>query len=80
MNKPEREEIIRTLLASLEEEDIGISLIDTYSANAEELAFFKEYDRERVLKILNKLSEDSKRHKEILKKLIEGLGEERHEN
>ena len=63
-------EIIDLLLAEIEEEDIGISLFSTFYQNEEELRFFKEEDRDRVLKILKKMSDDSKRHKQILEKII----------
>ena len=73
-------EIIDRLLGEIEEEDIGISLFTTFFQNEEELRFFKEGDRGRVLKILEKLSEDSKRHKGILGKIIGELGKKIHEN
>lgn len=76
-----REEIIRKLLAEIEEEDIGISLLTTFYQNKDELDFFRDFDRERVQKILRALSEDSKRHKELLEKAVAELaGRNNHEN
>ena len=80
MKKEETKEIIEKLLQEIEEEDIGISLFTTFFQNEEELRFFKENDREQVLKILQKLSEDSKQHKGILEKIISELGKKIHEN
>ncbi len=81
MNKKKREEIIRKLLAEIEEEDIGISLLTTFYQNKDELAFFRDFDRERVQKILQVLSDDSKRHKELLEKAVTELaGRNNHEN
>ena len=80
MKKEEIKEIIERLLQEIEEEDIGISLFTTFFQNEDELRFFKESDREQVLKILRKLSEDSKQHKGILEKIIAELGKKIHEN
>lgn len=75
MQRIRLKEIIDRLLHEIEEEDIGISLFTTCYQNLDELKFFKDEDREQVCKILKKVSEDSKRHKEILEKLIAHLGE-----
>ena len=80
MIKKERvREIINQLLHEIEEEDIGISLFSTWYQVAEELSFFKEEDRERVVKILTRLADDSKRHKKHLDKIISELGKHSHE-
>lgn len=74
MTKEEVEAVIEQLLTEIEEEDIGISLYSTFYQNRKDLRFFKEDDRDRVLKILKKLSDDSLRHKELLEKIILTLG------
>ena len=74
MKKEEIKELIEKLLTEIEEEDIGISLFSTFYQNHEELKFFKDGDRDRILQILKKLSDDSKRHKGILEKIITHLG------
>ena len=56
-------EMIERLLHDIEEEDVGISLFTTFYQDQADLHFFKKEDREQVLKILKKLSEDSKKHK-----------------
>ncbi len=79
MEKEEIKEIMDKLFREIEEEDIGISLFTTFYQNQDDLHFFKAEDRERVLKILKKLSDDSKRHKELLEKIISSLGEKLYE-
>ncbi len=78
MTKGEIKEIMKKLLKEIEEEDIGISLFSTFCESQEELAFFKEEDREWVVRILKRLSEDSKRHKAMLESLIDSLGGKLH--
>ncbi len=73
MKKEQLKAIIGKLLTDIEEEDIGISLFSTFYQNQEELCFFAEQDREQVIKILKKLSDDSKRHKTIVMKVIQHL-------
>ncbi|MBI3317082.1 MAG: hypothetical protein HYZ85_03655 [Candidatus Omnitrophica bacterium] len=75
MEKSEITAIIEKLLEEIEEEDIGISLLTTHFQNQEELDFFQKEDKERVIHILEKLAEDSKRHKNILEKIISHLGD-----
>lgn len=79
MKKDEFRGIIEKLLSAIEEEDIGISLFSTFYQNEEELRFFREEDRPRVLKILKKLSDDSKHHKGILTRVIGHLERKSHE-
>ena len=80
MKKGQCRALIQQLLREIEEEDIGISLFSTFYQNKDEMHFFKEDDQERVLKILHKLSEDSKQHKGFLEKIILLLGKRIHEN
>lgn len=79
MKKKQLKAIIGKLLTDIEEEDIGISLFSTFYQNQEELHFFKEQDREQVLKILKNLSDDSKHHKMILMKVIQHLEQKYYE-
>lgn len=78
MKKGEIKETIKRLLQEIEEEDIGISLFSTFYQNEEDLKFFKGEDRQRVLRILKKLSEDSQRHKTILGHVIRNLEKKSH--
>lgn len=75
MRKDKVKEIIERLLHEIEEEDIGISLFTICYQNEDELKFFKNEDEEKVCKILKRVSEDSRRHKEILERIITHLGE-----
>lgn len=75
LTNEEIKEIILKLLSEIEEEDIGISLLTTHYRDSAELAFFSEPDRGRVMEILHRLSEDSKRHKELLAEVINRLTE-----
>lgn len=70
MEKNEIEEVILRLVDEIDEEDVGISLFTTFYQNEDELSFFNTIHRERVLKILKTVSEDSLRHKEIIKTII----------
>jgi hypothetical protein len=74
-SKQKIQNLIESLLAEIEEEDIGISLFTTFYQNEEELNFFTVPDRERVSKILKQLSDDSSRHKVMLATVITRLGE-----
>ena len=74
LTKAEVKALIDKLLGEIEEEDVGISLFSTFYQDEQELAFFAPADRERVLKILKKLLEDSKRHKGMLEQIIAELG------
>lgn len=80
VKKEEVKQIIEKLLAEIEEEDIGISLFSTCYQDAEDLRFFKDPDRERLLAILKKISDDSRRHKNILERIVTLLGKKICEN
>jgi hypothetical protein len=70
MDKKDIKEFILKLVNEIEEEDIGISLFTTFYRNEDELSFFNSVHRERVLKIFKAVSEDSIRHKKIIKTII----------
>ena len=70
MKKEQLRAMTEELIREIEEEDIGISLYSTFYQTEDELQFFKKEDREIVLKTLKRLAEDSKRHKEILRRVI----------
>jgi len=78
--KPEQiRELINSVLQDAEEEEIGISLLSRHYQNQSELAFFNEIDRKAVFQILEKLSKDSQRHKQMLDELVDYLGEKLNE-
>lgn len=67
--------LIKVLLSEVEEEDVGIGLFSIFAASAEDLSFFRQDDKERVLDILKILSDDSRRHKEMLDRIVNALGD-----
>ena len=67
--------LIEKLLSEVEEEDIGISLLSRQYQNQSEMSFFNSGDQEKVIQILEKLSKDSERHKQMLQDLVGFLGE-----
>ncbi len=74
--KPEQiRYLIKQILQDVEEEDIGISLLSRQYQNYSEISFFNETDRQTVFQILEKLSQDSERHKKMLLELVNFLGE-----
>ena len=72
-------EMIENLLHEIEEEDVGISLFSTFYQDESDLHFFKKEDRAQVIRILKRLSEDSKQHKTILEKIITLLAGRSHD-
>ena len=70
MDKKEIKVFILRLVSEIEEEDIGISLFSTFYQNKDELSFFDSSHRDRVLKVLKTVSEDSVRHKKIIETII----------
>ncbi|OGW72756.1 MAG: hypothetical protein A2Y02_02175 [Omnitrophica bacterium GWA2_52_12] len=79
MKKKDIDAMINRLLTEIEEEDVGISLFNTFYQNEDELSFFSDTDRGRVLAILKKLADDSLGHKAMLEKIITALGKKCHE-
>lgn len=67
--------LINKILADVEEEDIGISLLSRQYRSSQELSLFSAEDQEQILRILERLSKDSERHKQMLQELVEFLGE-----
>lgn len=45
MKREKREQIVHRLLTEIEEEDVGISLLSTFSRDRTDLLFFKDHDR-----------------------------------
>lgn len=70
MDKKDIKAFILKLVNEIEEEDIGISLFTTFYRNEDELIFFNPAHRERILKIFKGVSEDSLRHKKMIKTII----------
>jgi len=79
MDKNEIKLIVEQLSEEMQEEDIGINLFTRHYREEAELKFFKDSDRVRVEAILERLTDDSYRHKEILKKIVKYLEAKCHE-
>ncbi len=69
-------EWINDLLVSFEEEDIGISLFTNHYQDEQELQFFSSEDQVIVIKHLKKLTRESKRHKKMLRTIVQLLEKE----
>ena len=70
--------LINKVLSDVEEEDIGISLLSRQYRNQHELSLFKSDDQEKTIRILEKISQDSERHKQMLQELVGFLGGQLH--
>ena len=56
---------------SLEEEEIDVYTLVLYSMNDHDLKYFNEADREKIKRIFNILTEDTKHHADLLKLIVE---------
>ena len=55
----------------MQEEEIDVYTLSLYCMNSADLEYFNEADRARVAAIFKILSEDTKRHAELLKLITE---------
>lgn len=78
MKRVERRRIIEKLLDEMEEEDVGISLFSSQYLDSADLEFFGEKDRQTVIFILKRLTEDSRRHRIMLEHIVEEVGRQSH--
>lgn len=62
---------IRKIVRCLEEEEVDVYTLTLYSMNANDMSYFNEKDREHVKRIFKVLMEDTKRHAELLKLIVE---------
>lgn len=67
-------DFIKKIAHSLQEEEVDIYVLNLYYRNSEDMKFFSEKDRKRVIKIFDILMSDTKRHAELLKLMVE-IGE-----
>lgn len=65
------QEFMKKIAHSLEEEELDIYLLLLYSVSSDDLTFFEEKDRERVKAIFKILMDDTKKHAELLKLIVE---------
>ena len=62
---------IRKIARCLEEEEVDVYTLTLYSLNSNDMSYFSEKDREHVKRIFKVLMEDTKRHAELLKLIVE---------
>ncbi len=65
------DEFIKKVAHSLQEEEVDIYVLTLYCRNSKDLEYFAEQDREKVKKIFNVLIEDTQRHAELLKLIVD---------
>lgn len=65
------QQFIRKIAHCLEEEEVDVYTLTLYSLNANDMSYFNEKDREQVKRIFKVLMEDTKRHAELLKLIVE---------
>lgn len=61
----------RKLARCLEEEETDIYVMSIYSADCDDMMYFEEKDRERVRAIFKILTEDTRRHAELLRLIVD---------
>ena len=59
------------ILHLLDEEEMDIYTMSLYRMDRQDMEFFKEEDRQRVEKIFDILQDDTKRHMDLLKLIVE---------
>ncbi|GEM_PF-2441360 len=64
-------DFIKKIAHSLEEEEVDIFTLTLYSLSSDDLNYFDDKDRERIKAIFKVLMEDTKRHAELLKLIVE---------
>ena len=69
------EDFICKIARCLEEEEEDIYTLSLYSLDSIDLEYFDEKDREKVKRIFKILKEDTRRHAELLKLIVE-IGEQ----
>lgn len=70
MTPAEIRSFLHRINMGIEEENIEISLLRLYSESSADLGFFDETDRDRVIRSLSTLIDDSERHKNLLMSLV----------
>ena len=68
---PLSDSLIQKIARSLQEEEVDIYVLNLYYRDSEDIEYFDLKDRERVRHIFDTLIEDTKRHAEILKLIVQ---------
>ena len=64
-------DFFKKIAHSLEEEEVDIFTMTLYCMSSDDMNYFNEKDRERVKGIFKILMDDTKRHAELLKSIVE---------
>ena len=65
------DDLIQKIAHLLEEEEVDVYTLTLYNMNSSDLDFFSEKEKERIKRIFKILLEDTKRHAEFLKLIVE---------
>ena len=65
------DDFIREIAHCLEEEEVDVYTLTLYSFSSDDMGYFDDKDRERIKMIFKVLMEDTKRHMELLKLIVE---------
>ena len=64
-------DFIRKIAQALEEEDTDVYTLELYAMNSEDLDYFSQADQKKIARIFKVLAQDTKRHAELLKLIVE---------
>lgn len=68
------DDFIKKIAHSLEEEETDIFTMTLYCMSSDDMNYFGEKDRERVKHIFKILMDDTRRHSDLLKSIVETNG------
>jgi hypothetical protein len=71
---PLPQEFARKIAKALSEEEEDVYVLALYALNHDDLNYFAPEDRERVKRIFQILADDTKRHAEFLRLVVELAG------
>ena len=64
-------DFMRKVARALGEEETDVYTLSLYSMSSDDMSYFNETDKEKIVRIFKVLVEDTKRHAELLKLIIE---------
>lgn len=76
MSRVLSKDFMTKIARAMQDEEIDVYTLSLYCMNASDLAFFSESDQLRVKEIFRMLIDDTRRHAELLKLILE-LGEKK---
>jgi hypothetical protein len=63
--------LLNKLSRCLEDEEVDVYTLTLYGLNSKDMEYFDEEDRRRIKAIFNVLMEDTRRHMDLLKLIVE---------